>query len=217
VIVLLALQDNVLPRSYVAGILWGDVTETRANGNLRTALWRLRSSNPALVEANGGGLALTRSIEVDLRQALQLANRFLQGDFAIPGDSGDEWTVPPDVFCRELLPGWYDDDWVIIEREHHRQLSLHATEALAEHLLEGGRRSLGLAAALAVTERDPLRESAQRLIICAHLRTGNISEAVLQYRRYEGVLHQELGLRPSADLRALLAASARDERVMTQA
>ena len=38
-------------RGYVAGLLWGDSTEARASGCLRSALWKLRVAGLRVVEA----------------------------------------------------------------------------------------------------------------------------------------------------------------------
>ena len=80
-------------------------------------------------------------------------------------------------------PCWWKA--VVVERERFHQLRLHALEAMAERLIEMGRVGDGLLAALAATTDDPLRESAQRTLIKAHLAEGNTGEAVRQLRRCE--------------------------------
>jgi SARP family transcriptional regulator, regulator of embCAB operon len=44
---------------------------------------------------------------------------------------------------------------------------------------------------------EPLRESAQRALVRAHLARGNQGEAILQYRRYRQALYSELQVSPS--------------------
>src|SRR4051812_26107307 len=41
------------PRVAIAGNLWPDVSEDRAQGSLRSTLWRLHKVAPGLVEASG--------------------------------------------------------------------------------------------------------------------------------------------------------------------
>ena len=79
-----------------------------------------------------------------------------------------------DLLCRagELLPHWYDD-WVVIERERFRQLRLHALDALCESLAAAGRYAAAVEAGRASVAAEPLRESAHRLLIQAHLAEGN--------------------------------------------
>ena len=57
---------------------------------------------------------------------------------------------------------------------------------------------------MAAVAAEPLRESAQRALIRAHLAEGNRSEALRQYRSYESLLRDELGLEPTSDLKALV-------------
>jgi DNA-binding SARP family transcriptional activator len=106
-------------------------------------------------------------------------------------------------FCCELLPGWYDD-WVLVERERHRQLSLHALESLCEHLTATHRYGAAVLAGLAAIDREPLRESAHRALMMVHLAEGNVGEAITRYRIYEKIAARDLGVAPSAMMRSLL-------------
>jgi DNA-binding SARP family transcriptional activator len=103
----------------------------------------------------------------------------------------------------QLLPGWYDD-WVIFERERLRQRILHGLEALSSHLCAGGRVAESVDAALQAVHLEPLRETAQRVLITAHLAEGNHVEARRALAAYGRLLHDELGLRVSADLTDLV-------------
>ena len=57
---------------------------------------------------------------------------------------------------------------------------------------------------LSVVNEEPLRESAQTILIEAHLRVGNVADACRQYRRFRTDLWDELGLRPSEELSLLV-------------
>jgi DNA-binding SARP family transcriptional activator len=46
-------------------------------------------------------------------------------------------TRSSDLLAKDLLPGW-DEDWLQLERERHRQLRIHALEALSQRLTSGG-------------------------------------------------------------------------------
>lgn len=83
---------------------------------------------------------------------------------------------------------------MIVERERLRQLCLHSLEALSERLLELGRYGDAMEAGLNAVRAEPLRESAHRAVISVHLREGNFGEALRQYRRYERLLWEELGV-----------------------
>ncbi|MGW0411579.1 AfsR/SARP family transcriptional regulator, partial [Streptomyces collinus] len=91
------------------------------------------------------------------------------------------------------------------ERERLRQLRLHALDALAEALVREGRPALALEAAWESVRAEPLRESAHRAAVSAHLAEGNLSEAVRHYRSFQRLLREELGVEPSARLTRMLA------------
>jgi DNA-binding SARP family transcriptional activator len=106
----------------------------------------------------------------------------------------------------ELLPTWYDDDdWLLVERERFHQLRLHALEALCQRLTAAGRYGQAVDAGLAAVAAEPLRESAQRTLIKAHLAEGNYGEANRQYELCRHLLAEELGVQPSNALRELVS------------
>jgi DNA-binding SARP family transcriptional activator len=194
----LALHEGRLQRVYVAGNLWLDASEARAAASLRSVLWRIQRLGLGVVEANGSSIALAPEVRVDAREAGTLAERLIAGEGEL------DRLRPADVaLTGELLPDWYDD-WVLLERERLRQLTLHALEALAERFLAASRFGEALQAALAAVAGEPLRESAHRIVIRVHLREGNAGEALRQYRLCGGLLQEQLGLAPSAQLTDLV-------------
>ncbi len=199
-VALLALHDSALHRGYVAGLLRGDSTEAHAQGSLRSTLWKLQMTRPGVVWNSGDSLALSPHVETDVRPASGLARALVTGCF------DDEMVVAllEPRFGSELLPGW-DDDWVIAERERHRQLSLHALESACEHLTAMRRYGAAILAGLAAVDREPLRESAHRALIKVHLAEGNAGEAIRRYRHYELIAARELGVEPSPMMRSLLS------------
>ncbi len=50
---------------------------------------------------------------------------------------------------------------------------------------------------------EPLRESAQRALVAAHLAEGNRTESLRSFEVYRRVLRRELGVEPSPELTAL--------------
>lgn len=200
VLAFLALHDRPLQRLYVAGTLWLDANEERANGSLRTALWRLGRPSARLVDATTTHLALADEVEVDVRVAKGIAKSL------IDRVSGACEVVPEAlVGSGEILPDWYDD-WVFMEREHFRQLRLHALEALCVEMTSEGRFAEATEAGLAAVDGEPLRESAHRALIAVHLAEGNPGEALRQYRFFRRLLKEQLGLEPSRLMADLMEA-----------
>jgi DNA-binding SARP family transcriptional activator len=198
---LLALHDRPLRRPHVAGTLWLDTPEERASANLRSSLWRLNRPGPKLVEATSLQLRLAPDVRVDVRETAALAHRLI-AEPERPDESAT--SLDPARLTGELLPDWYED-WVLLERERLRQLSLHALEALGERLLAAQKVGEALEAALAAIAMEPLRESSHRLLIRIHLREGNAAEALRHFDFCSRLFREQLGLEPSAQLAELVA------------
>ena len=196
----LAVRERPQLRTTVSSTLWLDTTETRAAANLRTALWKIRGLLDGLVDAHGSYLALNAATDVDLGCLIAQARRLI---------GTEQGLLPRDASCDtlrgDLLPDW-DEDWIQFERERLRQLRVHALEALCRRLSEAGRHAEAVDAGLAAIAAEPLRESAQRTLIAAHLAEGNVCEAKRQYAIYRDLLWESLRIPPSDELRALLDA-----------
>jgi len=108
-----------------------------------------------------------------------------------------------------VLPDW-DDDWALVEREHFRNLSLQALESLCEHLTAQGRLRQALEVGLAAFARDPLRESAHRLLVRIYLADGNAFDAIRQFRLYRDLVRSRLGIEPSSQMLELVHGLLRD-------
>jgi DNA-binding SARP family transcriptional activator len=200
VVAFLALQDRPVQRLYVAGTLWLDSTETKANACLRTALWRLRTPDCPIVEATATHLSLADGVHVDVRETRAAAEQAIGHTIPIA-----DHTAAALFRAGELLPDWYED-WVLMEREHFRQLRLHALETLCADLAAEGRFAEAARAGLSAIRDEPLRESAHRALISAYLAEGNPSEAVRHFKLFRQVLHDQLGLGPSQLMLDLMAA-----------
>lgn len=129
---------------------------------------------------------------------VERAGRLLDDDTELQPDHCD-----PAVLTGDLLPDW-DEDWIIFERERLRQLRIHALESLCRKLSVAGHAGRAVDAGLAAVAAEPLRESAQRVLIAAHLHEGNVSEARRQYHHYRELVRDNLGIEPSEALRALV-------------
>jgi DNA-binding SARP family transcriptional activator len=197
VVAFVALHRRPLQRAYVAGSLWLDTPDERAQANLRSALWRLQRSDRRLIEANGSQLRLGAGAEVDLREAEALARRVLADGAA------ESLDLELSALDGDLLPDWYDE-WVLLERERFRQLRLRALDALCERLTRAGRLREALEAGHAAVAADPLRESAHRALVRVHLAEGNAAEAIRQYRLFRRLLRERLGIAPSTNMEELI-------------
>ena len=199
VLVFVALHGHIVDRRHLAGTLWPDGTEERAAGNLRSALWRLRGAGLDILEGDKCGLGLRAGTVVDIHRLLRWADSVIDGTSRPADWRGFNWN--PEALA--LLPGWYDD-WLLFERERLRQRMLHALEAVSYRLSDTYHHAEAVEAAMMVVQLDPLRESGQRALVCAHLAEGNFVEARRAYAACRQSLLIELGVEPSDDLTRLV-------------
>lgn len=195
----LALNGVGQRRDILAGRLWSTATQDRAHANLRTAVWKVRQLLPEVIDCRRDSVGLQPGVTVDYVAMTRLAGRLLHRDLS----SKELLDVPSDLLAAELLPGW-DDDWLLIDRERHRQLRMHALETLSNQLTDAGEYALAIQSAYAAIAIEPLGESATRALIRACLAEGNRAEALRQFVLFQHLLADETGLRPSEDLEDLI-------------
>ncbi len=200
VLACLAIGGPALRRETLAGRVWEWSSQSRAHANLRNALWRIRRADRRLVETDHEQVRLGDDVVVDLHASVAQARRLLDHD-----ERCELAATPVGLLEIDILPDW-DDDWVLLERERHRQLRIHALEALSTRLIDAGRFAEAIDTAYAAIAAEPLRESAHDVLIRAHLAEGNRVEAARQLSAYRRLLHDELGLPPSSRLEALVEA-----------
>jgi len=193
-------------RQVLAERLWADSPPDRSRASLRTAIWRIRSASDDLISGDTERVALADLVRVDVHDFRRNAERMLS-------DGTEPPTLVPHLRSpADLLPGW-DEDWLLLTREQLRLLRLHALEHTARRMCEQGRYPQAIDVILCVVNEEPLRESAQAILIKAHLCAGNLPDACRQYHRFRANLWDELGLRPSPHLSGLV--SPQSERTVT--
>jgi DNA-binding SARP family transcriptional activator len=187
----LALHPGPVARPALAGVLWRDASHERALGNLRSALWRLPAGARAAATEVGTTLRLADHVVCDAGPLL----------------AGTASPDPADVLAwgwgNELLAGWYDD-WVLEAREALQVRRAALLEDLAVASGRVGRGGDALMFATLAVAAQPLRESAHRALLRAHLAVGHHREAVGLYRDLSEILALELGVGPSAETAALM-------------
>jgi DNA-binding SARP family transcriptional activator len=198
-LVFVALHPGQVERRFAAGALWPVGDDNRASGNLRSALWRLNRASIDLIAADKRHLRMRPGVAVDVHLVCEWAVRLITGKHA----RTDLLVLRTVIEALDLLPGWYDE-WVLLERERLRQQLLHGLEALSTHLAAVGRCAEAIDAAILAVNAEPLRESAQRVLLQAHLAEGNRAEGRRGLESYRTLLRQELGIDLDPELTTIL-------------
>jgi DNA-binding SARP family transcriptional activator len=187
-------------RCVVAGTLWPEVPESRALACLRTGVWRINRIARGPILTQGMRLATPTTMSVDSREQEFFATRVLREH-----DDDEHWIAEgiDNLWPGELLPGWYDD-WVVLERQRLSPLRLHALEHSAMVLTRRGQLDTALQLALEAVRAEPLRETANAVLMSVYLAEGSLSDAIHQYDVFSDLLQRELGLEPSRSLHRLV-------------
>lgn len=189
-----AMAPRGVERLFAALQLWPDHSEERAKANLRSTLWRLRRLPARLIDGSKTRLRLAPGVWVDTRDGV--------GELTAAADGAAP--LPFGCLMTDLLPDWYDD-WLIVERERLRQLHLDALERRARAALATGGTSNAIQLALSALAVDPIRETANRVLIEAQLAEGNQCDARRTLAAYCERVARDPGLVPSPELAQLVA------------
>ncbi|KFA88252.1 AAA family ATPase [Archangium violaceum] len=180
-------------RSRLASLLWPDAPDSA--GNLRQSLHRLRRPLGAQGLEGVDPIGLCEGILVDV---LLFQKHFEAREYSKLIHQG------------ELLAGFtYDgcdefEDWLQSQRArfHYQQCRAAETEAL--RLEQDGQLEAALDVVRRLLQLQSTSEQAWQAAIRLHLQLGDRSSALRAYRDCREQLHQELGIDPSPETRALV-------------
>ncbi len=192
------------PREKVAAMFWPDSEEDVARHSLRQALASLRKVMPdetSPLKASKDFVLLDRSkIEVD---ALDFEAALAIGEVRASAEITD-------LYQGEFLAGCNPradlfESWLSEHRHHYRERAVNAMCQRLTVLIDTRKFEQAVPVATRLVNIDPLRESAYRGLMMAHLAMGNHALALRWYRRCERVLLRELEVLPCLETRALHA------------
>ena len=197
-VALLAFSPPGLHRSTAARRLAPHLEAPSAQASLRKTLTRLRATRLPLLEDDSAMLRLRPRLEVDVWEALALADRLVANpDEDIPAGRLE-------ILAREPLPGW-TEGWAERARAALRGRFLRALDGYARRLAVRGYRDRALAVAQQAWDGDPLHETSAAVIIEIHRDDGNRGQALDAYHALESELVEGLGIEPSPQVSELVA------------
>ncbi len=171
--------EGPTPRSRLAGLLWPEVGEERARGNLRQRLLKLRQEAGDIVADEAGMLSLTAAVSVDPPDPPSAA--LLQGlDF-------DD--------C-EGLARWLDGKREVERERRKREWLAEVREAVSQG--QGQRLDDALYAADQLLQTDRESEEAYRVLMEVYYLRGDHASALGAWDRCRDMLRQIYGAKPSA-------------------
>jgi len=192
-------------RESLAGLLWPEMPERSARGNLRTALANLRQvigdreAAPAYLEITRQTLRFNPESDATI-DVLQFAQALTKA-----ADAADELAQALEFYGGEFLqglsiadsPGF--EEWTLLQREHLRQVYLGALQSLANHHEVRGEYDLAIQYSQKQIEKEPWLEEAHRQAMRNMALAGRRSEALAQYETCRQALAEGLGVEPSQE------------------
>ena len=220
-------------REVLAVLLWPDLPDRQARGNLRLSLHRLRQTldkaSPVLSDSL---LTITRTAvqwqpaaaQVDHSQLLQTLKAVSEHNhlqlescpICLP-----QLETAAALLTGDLLAGFAVDDslpfeeWLLVQREFIHQQGLRLFGLLATAHEQQGRYNTACDYARRQLALEPWYEAAHRQAMLALARQGDRDRALAQFAACRDILWQELGVEPAPET-AVLAQQIRDGDISTR-
>lgn len=197
----LAAADAPVGRAELAALLWEDLDEAAARGNLRTALMRLRRVLPGMLTADarvvGFDPAVAPQVDwADLARAAAGAGTPAERHAAAQAWRGpllEGFNVVGDTFER----------WLAAARVRAQRQAVTLRRALAVEAAGAGRADDAESHWRALLEIDDADEDAHVALMTLLSASGRRTAAIAQYETCRAALFDRLGARPSAACYAL--------------
>jgi len=194
-------------REVLANLLWDDLPQNKALGNLRVLLANLRKALDPYVtitrqSAAWNGASDYRVDLTALEEMLALSRVEIDRDGALTQATAANLGAALQGYQGDLLPGFYlhagqgFEEWLATEREWLWTRAVEALDDLATEYLQWGDYRAGVEQAQRLVDLDPLREEGHQLLMQLWAADGQISAALAQYERCVQVLDHELGVPP---------------------
>ena len=175
-------------REHLAGLLWGDMEETRARHNLRQCVSALRRilGEDAIVDDRGALYLDPDVVEVDVT-ALESDAEFIGRECS--GELLEGLSFVADPF----------DEWLADQRARLRRLLCDRLMASAAARATAGEVGDAIELAQRLLALDPASEEGHRLLIELYGRSGRRAAALRQYEVCVAALRRHLGADPDQE------------------
>src|SRR5882762_1901377 len=187
------------PREKLATLLWGDMPDAQARGNLRHALSRIRTALPGTawpgMVFDGPSVALDPSVvDVDVARFERL----------VADGRPSALEEVAGLYRGDLLAGLAlaerpFDDWLTTERERLHELAIQSLGHLLTHQQKAGAAEPAVQTGLRLLALDPLQEPVHRAVMRLYARLGRREAALRQYQFCVDALKRELSTPPEAE------------------
>lgn len=203
-------------REVLANLLWDELPQSRATGNLRVLIANLHKSLGPYMTITRQSIAFdgARALRcdlTDLEQVLMAARSEQAVEVGLSRRSADRLAHVLTGYQGELLPGFYlrggqgFDEWLTTEREWLWTRAIAALSDLASAYLRLGDYQAGIEQAQRLVNFDPLREDGHQQLMQLLAANGQTNAALAHYQHCVQILDKEMGVPPSLATSELFA------------
>jgi DNA-binding SARP family transcriptional activator len=181
------------PREKLADLFYPEAPFERVRRNLSDTLYRLQKALGGdwfMIERDTVALRLDERLWVDVWEFERLAGSDREGDLQ----------KAVDLYGGDLLPELYDD-WILSERELHRNQYLTMLENLAAAQETSGKLQQALLSWRRLISAEPLHEPAHQAYLRLLGRLQRYGEALAHYEYLKTLMRSELDVEPLAETR----------------
>jgi DNA-binding SARP family transcriptional activator/tetratricopeptide (TPR) repeat protein len=203
----LAMTGRPHLRPTLAGLLWGELPEVNARGNLRKAVADLRRLLAPHLQISRQAIAFDR----DSPYWLDVERFEAKVGGAATEVAIGELQEAVELYRGDFLEGFYVrqapafEEWMLAQQARLRELAEQALHTLVVHHTRQG--EAGFAPAIHYTTRllhlDPWREEAHRQLMLLLAHSGQRGAALAQYQACRRTLAEELGVEPAEQTTSL--------------
>ncbi len=204
----LAVTGESHSRERLAGLLWGQASETNALGGLRKVLAELRSAiGPYLVEQNRS-VAFNQDLPsfVDVVQFEQrLSEGLVRKAELLNSAQSAALQKAVDLYTNDFLNGFYIrrapvfEDWVTLTRERLRLNALDGLYLLGKAAYRQSHFAASIRYTRQLLELEPCHEEAHRQLMSLYALTGQRDMALLQYETCQNILEATYQIAPQEE------------------
>jgi DNA-binding SARP family transcriptional activator len=204
---ILMYRDRPHFREVLSTLLWGESPTPKSKKYLRQTLWQLQKTlvlseptgHPNLLEIDLEWIRVNQDANywLDVSQfemTSQASNRIKAKDLS-PQDV-DKLQIAVNLYSGDLLEGWYQD-WCIYQRERFQNIYFEMLEKLMAYCDAHRLYEEGQVYGSRILSIDPIRERTLRRMMRLYYGSGNRTEALRLFKRFEAALQSELGVEPS--------------------
>jgi DNA-binding SARP family transcriptional activator/predicted ATPase len=183
------------PRQQLAGLFWGEMTEAKAQTNLRKSLANLRKLFGERITASRSSLRFTPDSNtlVDLHRFEAGLKQLQAGDSRALADSAT-------YYQGDFLAGLYVagapefERWMLSRQALLREAAVDLLEALVQHHGRRGEYLPAISSARRLLELEPWREASHRGLMQLYAWQDQTNAALAQFKTCRKVLQDELGI-----------------------